>query len=153
MSDLPSIALGAVLAIAGGAAGDEFRSWRERSHEREAIKIGLSDELEEIATTLKSMHDVWTQAKVLSQSYVSNLISNTTTFDALRTRLFLIKDEKLRKRIVAFYKRMTDTAKKYEGKLGTLATDTAALAEQADIEKEFQAVATEADGIKKELGK
>lgn len=119
--------------------------------ERDSIKIGLSDELDEISTTLKSMHDVWTQAKVLSQTYVSDLIANTTTFNALRTRLFLIKDEKTRKQVVAFYKRLTDTAKKYEGKLGTLATDENAVAEQAEIEREFQVLATEAVAVKKEL--
>jgi len=148
MSELQNILLGAVLAIAGGGIGDEIRAWRERVRERESIKIGLIDELDEIHTTLKSMHDVWTQAKVLSQSYVSNLLSNTLTFDALHTRLFLIKDEKLRKSVVAFYKKMKDTAKKYESNLGTLDKSAEAIAEQGEIAKEFQTLSTEAEAVK-----
>ena len=104
------IILGAALAIAGGWISDEIRAWRERKRELKSIKIAIGDELGEIETTINNMHEVWTTAKVLSPSYISDLLANTTAFDNLRTRLFLIEDKVLRKKVVAFYKKRIDSA-------------------------------------------
>src|SRR3989344_544919 len=98
--------LGAVLAIGGGWISDEIRAWRERDRELKSIKVAIGDELGEIESTINNMHEVWKQAKVLSPSYIVNLLANTTAFDTLRTRLFLIKDKDLRKKVVAFYKKL-----------------------------------------------
>lgn len=145
--------LGAILAIGGGWISDEIRAWRERSRELKSIKVAIGDELGEIETTINNMHEVWKQAKVLSPSYISNLLANTTAFDNLRTRLFLIKNEELRKKIVAFYKKLKDVGKKSRGKLGTLADTDEAKAEQGEFDTEFQGICTEAKSIKKELEK
>ncbi len=151
MSETWSILLGAALAIGGGWISDEIRACRERSRELKSIKIALSDELGEIETTVHNMHEVWTQAKVLSPTYINDLLSNTTAFDNLRARLFLIKDKDLRKKVVSFYKKLKDLSKKSEGKVGTLADTEESRAEQARFDSEFQALATEAKAIKLEL--
>jgi hypothetical protein len=153
MNDIWLVILGAVLAIGGGWISDEIRAWRERERELKSIKIAIGDELGEIDTTITNMHEVWTQANVLSPTYINDLLANTTAFDNLRTRLFLIEDETLRKKVVVFYKKLKDAAKKSEGKLGTLADTDEARAEQRAFDTEFQSLGTEARGIKKELEK
>ncbi|MFA6416381.1 MAG: hypothetical protein WCW56_02750 [Candidatus Paceibacterota bacterium] len=145
--------VGAILAVAGGWISDEIRAWRERERELKSIKIAIGDELGEIKTTISNMHEVWKQAKVLSPSYITNLLANTTAFDNLRTRLFLIKDENLRKRVVAFYKKLKDTGKNSKGKIGTLANTDEAKAEQGQFDTEFQTLCTEAEAIKKSIEK
>lgn len=151
MNDTSSIILGAILAIGGGWISDEIRAWRERGRELKSIKIAIGDELGEIETTIGNMHEVWNQAKVLSPKYITDLLMNTTAFDNLRTRLFLIRDEDLRKKIVAFYKKLKDTGENSKGKLGTLADTDEAKAEQGQFDTEFQALCTEAKNIKKDL--
>ncbi len=151
MNEVYSIILGAGLAIGGGWISDEIRSWRERSRELRSIKTGLQDELDEIIETLNSMHEVWTQAKVLSPKYVTTLLSSTTTFDSLRTRLFLIHDDEMRKKIVVFYKKLKNTAKEYDGKLGTLVDTEEAISEQTAVEAEFQKLKIQAESLKSDL--
>ena len=151
MNDIWPIIFGAILAIGGGWISDEIRAWRERGRELKSIKIAIGDELGEIETTINNMHQVWTQAGVLSPTYITELLSNTTAFDNLRTRLFLVRDEELRKKVVTFYKNLKDTSKKSEGKLGTLANTSEATAEQGKFDAEFQALCNSAKAIKKEL--
>ncbi len=153
MNDIWGILLGAALAIGGGWISDEIRAWRERSREFKALKVAIGDELGEISTTIQKMHEVWTQAKVLSPKYITELLASTSAFDNLRTRLFLIKDEECRKSIVVFYKKIKDTAKEYEGKLGSLANTPEANAEQSKADNEFQSIFTEATNIKAKLTK
>lgn len=150
-NDLSLLLIGALLAIGGGWISDEIRACRERARELRAIKIALSDELAEIETTINNMHEVWKTAKVLSPTYVADLLTNTTTCDNLRTRLFLIKQEEVRKKVVAFYKKLKDTAKKSEGKLGSLADTPEAVAEQAAFDADFRSLAAEAKGIREDL--
>lgn len=145
------IIIGALLAIGGGWISDEIRAWRERARELKSIRVAIGDELGEIETTISNMHEVWEQAKVLPFSYITDLLGNTTAFDNLRTRLFLIKDENLRKKVIAFYKKLKDTAKKSEGKLGTLADTEEAKIEQGAFDTKFQGLGAEAKGLKKEL--
>lgn len=148
MNDLYLLIIGALLAILGGTLGDEIRAWRERRRELGSIKIALSDELSDIETTIKNMHEVWEKSKVFHPTYINDLLSSTSTFESVRPRLFLIKDDKLRKDLVAFYKELKDTAKKSEGKLGTLANTSEAMAEQAAFENSFQALGSKAKGLK-----
>ena len=151
MSELFYLIVGAILAIIGGVANDEIRAGRERARELKAIKISLCDELGEIVTTVKNMHEVWEKSKILYPSYISDLASNTTAFDSLRQRLFLISDDALRTQIVAFYKKLKDTAKKSRGKVGTLAQTAEALAEQTGIESDFKTLGAEAKLIQDSL--
>lgn len=144
------IILGAALAIAGGWISDEIRAWRESGRELRAIKIAIGDELDMIETTIKNMNEVYEKAKVLSSTYITDLLSNTNACDQFRSRFFLIKDEKLRKKVVAFYKKLKDTAKQSEGK-GTLADTVEAKAEQERIASAFKALGEEARGLRDEL--
>ena len=151
MNETWLVILGAVLAIGGGSISEEIRAWRERGRELKSIKIAIGDELGEIATIIEKMHEVWDQAKVFPSSYINNLLSNTRAFDDLRTRLFLVKDEVLRKKVVTFYKKLKDASKKSEGKLGTLADTSEARAEQNGFDTEFQAIGGEAKAIRESL--
>lgn len=142
----------ALLAICGGAVGDEVRAWRERNRECRSIKVSLADELSEIETTIGNMHQVWESAQLFHPSYVTDLLASTSAYDNLRPRLFLIKDQTLRKEISDFYKKLKDTAHKTEGKIGTLAQTTEATNEQASFDSSFQALASEAKTIRSKLG-
>jgi len=153
MNDVILLAVGALLAIAGGAAGDEIRAWRERNRERKAIKISIADELKDIETIIGNMHQVWDSAQLFHPSYVTDLLSSTSAFDNLRPRLFLIKDKTLRKDIGDFYKKLKDTARKTDGKIGTLAQTAEATAEQAGFDSSFQAICSEAKGLRERLEK
>jgi hypothetical protein len=153
MNSFVALISGAVLAILGGYVGDEIRTWRERSRERKAIKICIVDELREIETTIGNMHQVWDTAATFHPSYVSDLIGNTSAYDTHRPRMFLIKDTELRKEIGDFYKKLKDTAKKTEGKLGTLAQTEEARNEQRGFDTAFQAIGTESRALRGKLEK
>jgi hypothetical protein len=144
---------GAALAILGGAISDEIRAWRERARELKAIKIGIADELSEIESVIKNMHEVWEKSKVFHPTYVADLLASTSAYDVARPRLFLIRNQELRKQLVVFYKKLKDTAKKSEGKLGTLADTPEAIAEQTGFETSFQQLGTDAKLIKEKLDK
>lgn len=153
MSDFQLLLLGALLAIVGGYVGDEIRAWRERVRELKAIKITLADELGEIEATIKNMHEVWEQTKFFGAKYISELLSGTSAYDGARPRLFLISDDDLRKKLVAFYKKLKDQVKKSEGRVGTLADTEDAKAEQVAFEAAFQILGTEAKHIREKLEK
>ena len=150
-SDTWLIILGALLAIIGGYVGDELRALRERSRECKAIKISLADELQEIETTIGNMHQVWEQAQLLPPTYVTTLLQTTSAYDNLRPRLFLIKDQTLRREISDFYKKLKDTSLKAEGRLGTLAQTKEAKAEQSGFDANFRALAAEAKSLRASL--
>ena len=151
MSEIYFIIFGALLAILGGYIGDEIRAWRERKRELGAIKVNLIDELSEIEGTVRNMHEVWEQTRFFGEKYVVDLLSNTTTYDAVRPRLFLISDTKLRKKLVAFYKKLKDTVKKSEGKVGSLAETKEAQTQQTTLESSFQSIGTEARSLREEI--
>lgn len=153
MNDLTLLGAGALLAIVGGYVGDEIRAYRERGRERKAIKICIVDELREIETTISNMHQVWETASTFHPSYVTDLIGNTSAFDTHRPRMFLIKDAELRKEISEFYKKLKDTAKKTEGKLGTLAQTDEATNEQRGFDTAFQGIGAESKALRAKLEK
>lgn len=68
-------------------------------------------------------------------------------------RLFLISDKVFRKEIVEFYKDLKETAKKSEGKVGSLADTQESRDEQTTIEKSFQALCGTAKIIREKLEK
>lgn len=147
MNDLQLLISGAVLAIIGGVVGDETRSYFDRQRERNAIKIAISDELNDIEVTIMNIHTVWESAQVFPPNYVKDLLSSTTAYDGLRTRLFLIKDESVRAKLSGFYKKLRDTVRKTDGKIGTLADTPEATAEQGSFDTAFQSLGVEAKEI------
>ncbi len=151
MSNLWPLLLGAFLAVAGGAANDEIRAWRERSRKRTAIQICLADELQDIETTIGKMHDVWSTTQIFPPSYVADLLAGTAAYDDLRSEMYLIKDAELRKEIHDFYKKLKDAARNTDGKLGSLSTDESSRTEQAGFDTTFQGLATGAKDIRKKL--
>lgn len=151
MNDLQLLILGAVLAIVGGIIGDEVRSFLERRRERSAIKIAICDELGGIEAVIQNIHTVWESAKVFPQNHVDDLLAGTMAYDGLRTRLFLIKNEETRTTLSAFYKKLRDSIRKTEGKIGTLADTTEATAEQNAFDTVFQALGTDARRLKEKL--
>jgi len=88
MNDIYFIFIGAILAIGGGWISDEIRAWRERRRELKSIQIAISDELDEIVTTIKNMHEVWEKSKVFHPTYINDLLSSTSAFEGARTSLF-----------------------------------------------------------------
>jgi hypothetical protein len=97
------------------------------------------------------MH-AWASA-TLHPSYIDDILNGTSAYDSLRPRLFLIKDEKIRQEIGAFYKKLKDAAKKAEGKLGSLADSTEATQEQQGFDGTFQTITGDAKGLVEKLSK
>jgi hypothetical protein len=145
------LVIGALLATVGGAINNEIRARMELRREREAIKISVVDELSEVESTIKLMHEVWDQTKTIAVKYVEDLLGSTAAYDHCRPRIFLIKNPELRKEIVAFYKKLKDTAKKSEGKVSSLADTDEAKAEQTAIENSFQTLSSEAKALRGKL--
>src|SRR3989344_1660443 len=142
MNEIFSLIVGALLATGGGYIGYEARTWRERNREKESIYICISDELRGIEATINNMHQVWESANMFNPNHLTDLLASTTAYDSLRGRLFLISDAILRKDIGDFYKKLKDTVKKIDGKLGTLAETPEATAEQKGFDTEFQNIAS-----------
>jgi len=151
MDDMQLLLVGATLAIIGGVVGDEFRSFLSRRREMNSIKIAISDELCEIEAVILSIHTVWESAKVFPPAYVNDLLSTTTTYDNLRIRLFLIKDATIRAELSAFYKKLRDTVRKTEGKIGTLDDTTESATEQNAFDQAFQKLGEEAKQLREKL--
>jgi len=151
MNEVILLVLGALLAIGGGYIGDEIRSSSDRRRERKAIKISLCDELKGIEEIVHTIHSVWESAKVFPPSYVSDLLASTTAYDSLKTRLFLIKEDDLRTELNSFYKKLRDTVRKTEGKIGTLANTPEVIAEQNSFDTTFQALGTDAKTLREKL--
>lgn len=145
------IVLGAVLAIVGGWLGYEIRAKRDDRRELGAMKTTLGDELSSIEGTIRTMHETWTQSQVLYPAYISDLSSSTSSYENLRMRLFLIKDEELRKEIIMFYKKFKDILIKSEGNVGTLAESTEAVAAQTKIHDEFEKLGKDAHELLERL--
>jgi hypothetical protein len=149
---LPLI-LGALLAVFGGWLGYEIRARRDDSRELNGIKLNLCDELVSIMTTITTMHQTWTRATTLYPADITDLSSNTSAYESLKTRLFLIKDEALRREIRKFYKEFKDLLTKSDGKVGTLADTEEAKSEQQKIHDDFEKLGTDASLIKEKLAK
>lgn len=146
-----SLLIGAALAVIGGMISDGIRGWRERARERNAMKICILDEINDIISTLEKMHEVWEHGNVLPAFHVNDVCTNTTAFDSLRLRLFLIKDDDLRKKIFAFYKKLKDLGEKSKGKVGSLADTPKVRDQQSKFDIEFQALCTDAKEIRDKL--
>lgn len=143
--------LGALLAIIGGIIGQWLRMQLELWQERKFIKLGLADELDEIASITKRLKETFEKAGTTHKSYLLELKSNTACFDHHRRRLFILKGEVLRHKIVEFYRKLKDNIEESEGKVGTLAQTPEAKAEQKEIVTKLENFASEADTIKKSL--
>lgn len=151
MNDLWGILLGAILAVGGGAANDEIASIRERRRERRAISISISDELTEITQILDKIKTVWEATHALIPSYIKDLKSCTSAYDALRQRLFLIKNEDTRKSITTFYRDLKSAVNSDMRKAGTLSKNEDAQKEQQEIANKFIGFISEANTIKGKL--
>lgn len=99
-----SLVIGALLAIVGGFFGVLIRVRVERKEEINFIKICLIDELNGICSIIESMKDTFTKSPVIYPVDLNKLTENTTNFNDHRKRIYLIKDENLRKNIFNFYK-------------------------------------------------
>lgn len=150
MNDFISLLIGALLAIIGGSLGDEIRAWRQSVREWDSIKTTIGDELTEIEGTITNLHNVWTQASILSSEYINDLLNSTSAYDNLRIRMFVCKNNELRKDITAFYKKLKDTARKSLDVV-TLDASAGATAKQAKVDDDFQRLSEAAKKLRENL--
>lgn len=151
MSDFWQIVLGAFLAIVGGAANNELSEWRSRCRERKAVSISISDELTEIIQLLEKIKTVWEATHTLIPSYIKDLKTCTGAYDGLRQRLFLVKNEELRKDITTFYRNLKSAVNSDMRKAGSLSRSEDAQKEQSEIATKFINFISQADKIKSKL--
>ena len=153
MSEFGLLLTGAGLAIFGGYIGDEIRAWRERGRERDAIGTLLIDDLTNIEATVNTIYQIWESARIFPPNHVEDLLSYSSGYDGVKARMFLIRDKQLRQQIVGFFKKLSDTARKTEGKIGSLADTPDTRAEQAAFDTSFQGICTDAKVLREKLEK
>lgn len=152
MNEFWAVVLGAVLAVFGGAANDEFSAWREKRRECNAIKVSLNDELTEICQILNKIKTVWETTQTLVPSYIiRDLTTCTSTYDGLRQRLFLIKDETVRKDITTFYRDLKSAVNSNARKAGSLSRNENIQKEQEEIANKFIGFIGRAEKIQDKL--
>lgn len=150
ITTLQSLIVGALLAVIGGVAGEWLRMLLEKYQERKFIKIGLSDELDEIFSTINRLKETYDKTGLAHKSYLADL-TNVEAYNHHRRRLFLLKGKDFRHKIVAFYKRLNDCIKDSEDKVGTLADTAESKTEQKEIVTKLYEFAKEAKDIKSTL--
>lgn len=150
-NEIIGVIVGAVLAIIGGAIGNSFTSWRERKREEKSIKICISDELGEIKEIIDKMNEVWDTAHTLSPSHIQDTLDSTGNYEKLRIRLFLIKDEDIRKDINSFYKKLKATCRNKKDEAGSLNDDDESRKIQSEINSSFQQLGNEAKTLQDKL--
>ncbi|PGH38004.1 MAG: hypothetical protein CRN43_17825 [Candidatus Nephrothrix sp. EaCA] len=150
LTTLQSLIAGALLAVIGGVAGEWLRMQLEKHQERTFIKIGLSDELSEIHSTINRLKETFDKTELAHGSYLIDL-ANVEAYNHHRRRLFLLKGKDFRHKIASFYKRLNDCIRSSEGKVGTLADTPESKAEQKEIVTKLCGFANEAEVIKSAL--
>lgn len=116
---LPTL-LGGFLSIMGGFGAVVLRARTERKNEINYIKISLTDELNEICSIVEKLEETYKTTHIVSNKYLNELSVNDDSFYHHKERLFLIKNEKLRKEITSFYKLLSETITESKNKVGTL---------------------------------
>lgn len=145
------VIVGAIITVLTGAIGSEYAAWRERSRELKAIKSSIVDELTEQQAIIGNMKEVWEKTKTLIPSYIWDLKSCSATFDGIRQRLFLIKDNKLRNKIISYYKDLKSTIQVEGKRAGSLSKSDKSQNEQKEIADKFIALSDKAKEIQNEL--
>lgn len=131
------VIVGALSTVVTGILSSEYTAWREKARERKAISASLVDELSEMQTIINNMKEVWDKTKTLIPSYIWELKSCFSTYEATRQRFFLIKDKKLRTDVIKLYKDLK-LAIPVEGKrAGSLSSTQQSRDEQKEIADKF----------------
>lgn len=144
--------VGGVLTIIGGFFATLVSSRIQKKNEVEFIKISLIDELHEINSIISRMIDTHKTAHPLPNSYLNDLQSNTDSFKHHKKRLFLIRNETLRRDTVSFYKNLSESIEdsiNQVGKLGDTESDTTF----DKIVTKFTGIQTQAAAIKLRIEK
>lgn len=116
---LPTL-LGGLLSIMGGFGAVVLRGRTERKNEINYIKISLTDELHEICSILEKLEETYKTTHIVSNKYLNELSVSDDSLHSFKERLFVIKNEKLRKEITSYYKLLSETITESKNKVGTL---------------------------------
>jgi hypothetical protein len=139
--------IGGVLAIIGGFFAVIIRLRAEKKQEISYIKISLIDELTELSLIITRLEDTFTSTHIIPNLYLNNLKANTEAFSFHKPRLFIIKEDKLRRSIVSFYKKLGENIQESINQVGQLG-ETQSGATHEQIVGKFKTLRTEADTLK-----
>jgi len=143
--------VGGLLSIIGGFLAVSIRSRIDKKAEIVYIKIGLSDELDEICTIVDKLIETCSATHIIPNSYLNNLNDNNTAYGYHKLKLFLINDAKLRKEITSFYKELSEIildSRNKVGKLGESAND-----DHDKIAEKFVAIKAKTESVRTKISK
>ena len=147
MNEIGNMLLGGALAIAGSVVSDMYQEHRNKKNELEGIKTSLSDELHDIKKILASMQVVWDKTKTLIPSDLDDLKRCTMTYDEVRPKLYLIKNEKIRNELRSFYNELKNSINSNYKRAGSLSQEKEAIEEQEKIAEEFKSYQERVDSL------
>lgn len=139
---------GAGFAIVGGGIGKKIEMWLNIRQERDFIKKGLVDELDEIIIVIGKFKETFDQTQQTPKSYIIELKSNIEAYNHHRHRLFILHGDDLRHKIIQFYRKLKDALEDAEGKVGTLAMTSEAKQEQKNIVAKMEKFEKDAKDLK-----
>ena len=131
------IALGAIIAIGTSIVSSLALDYFHKRQECKEIKVLLSDELNEIVKELGYLEEYWKANSIIMPTYIQSMKGFRGNYENVYGRLFLIKNNDLRRETRYFYSDLKNAAFKYSKIAGTLSNSPEANMEQAKIANEF----------------
>lgn len=138
---------GAILAIGGGAVVEIIRVKIERESERKDVEMSLSDELDEIVKTIDKLEETHRQTGIVHKTYMDDLNRGMGAYSNCKSRIFLFKDSKFRKKIIKFYKDLREYIKRSGDNIGSLGDSAETKNKQKEIKDGFLNFRKEANEI------
>jgi len=142
---------GGLLSAIGGFFAVVIRARMDKKSEIHYIITALSDELFEICNIAEKIHEVNKTAHTIPNTYFNDLNKNKEAFNYHKLRIFLIKDDALRRSIVTFYKNLDEAIQDSINKVGKLDPDENSRNEHDQIATKFTGIKNQAEGLKKSL--
>lgn len=141
---------GGLLSSIGGFFAVVIRARMDKKTEINYIKTALIDELTEISSIVDKMRETQKTAHIISNSYLNDLNKNQESFNYHKLRIFLIRDDKLRRSIVSFYKNLDEIIQDSINKVGSLAGD-ASTNTHDQIATQFTSIKNQSESLIKSL--
>jgi len=142
--------IGAIASIIGGFFAVIIRSRVEKKQQLDYLKISLADELHDIVSIIEKMSETFTKTDNIHNDYINSLTANAESFNATKQKLFIIEKEDLRRDIIGFYKKLSETNKDSINKVGSLAEESK-INPNNEIIRKFEALSATATAIKQKI--
>jgi hypothetical protein len=135
--------VGSTLAFIGGVMGEYLKVRLQNRRERNYIVTNLGDELLEISSIISKFNETFENSNgIANKKYIIDLSNSMALYTNHKDRLFLFKNQEIRREINTLYKDLRTLISESEGKVGTLANTQESKAQQRDIVQKFKDIST-----------